>query len=274
MSKPIVVTLTSIPPRFPNLLEKFESIKAQSKRAAEVVLYIPKAYRRFPGADVSLPKLPTWVRVVRLEEDLGPATKILPATREFYDDNVDLLLCDDDRFQDFRWIERFFECRGERPNDLICESGWNVDDRFGLLRQGAPLPRAVRDPISGRTLRYKILRALSLWTIPVSRTLFSNSGYVDIFEGSGGCLIPPQAFHRDVLSIPEIVWTVDDVWLSGMAWANNYKIWLNSTRIVRPKDGEYDRLAALRDFSIEGVGRNKADLVCVELLIKRYGIWC
>jgi len=275
-SKPIIVTLTSIPPRFENLPRRFASIDRQSVKPDLVELYLPKTYRRFSGPRPTLPPLPDWVNVIDVEDDMGPATKILPASRKWRSHDVDLLLCDDDRLQDRKWIARFVQARKERPKDIICERAWNIDERFGIKRQCLDQPRAKFTENRGHSLFYRIKKLLTLSKYTkrrVTRKLYANPGYGDIFEGFLGALVPPQAFHDDVWNIPDIVWTVDDVWLSGMAKANGYNVWVNG--IPRPVygDGKYDRIASLRDFSEMGVGRDGADRIAVDLLRSKYGIW-
>ncbi|MFY8147512.1 MAG: hypothetical protein ACOVME_13030, partial [Rhodobacter sp.] len=48
--------------------------------------------RRFPGAVPSLPPLHEWVDVIHCDDDLGPATKVLPAAARWRGTETDLLL--------------------------------------------------------------------------------------------------------------------------------------------------------------------------------------
>jgi hypothetical protein len=273
MKKPIIVTLTSIPARFPNLLAKVESLLHQTVAPEAIQIYIPKKYRRFPDASISLPKLPPGVEVIRVDEDLGPATKVLYAAKAYSDQNIDLLLCDDDRNQDPRWVERFATARYERPDDLICEEGWNIEDRLGLRRGFQEQPRAIRNPTRGKNLRYSAARALTLGLRAIHRKVYDCSGHVDVFEGYLGALVPSSAFHQDAWEIPEIVWTVDDVWLSGMAAANGVKVWLNAVSRPYLRDSKFGAVDALKNYSTRGVGRFEADRYCAELLREKYHIW-
>lgn len=273
--KPIIVTLTSIPPRYENLPRRFASIGCQSVRPDFVELYIPKTYRRFPGQRPSLPNIPDWVDVIEVDEDLGPATKILPATKKWRLHEVDLLLCDDDRSHDRRWISRFAEARRERPKDIICERAWNIDERYGIKREELDEPRARRDEHKGLKFVYKLVKLLTFkkYHYHVPRKIYLNSGYGDVFEGFLGVLAPPLAFHDDVWNIPDIVWTVDDVWLSGMAKANGYNVWVNAKPRPIYHDRKYDKIAALKNYEVGGVCRDDAELVAINLLRSKYGIW-
>lgn len=268
-----VVSLTSIPPRFGNLPARFKAIGNQTHRPDRVQLTLPKEYRRFPSARPSLPELPDWVEVVDCDFDFGPATKVLPAAERWQGTPTDLLICDDDRTQDKHWIERLVSGRRDRPQDIICERGWNIEDRFGIIQTEPSLPRARRHPTGGRTLGYKLQRALSFGQMHPPRKVYEQAGYVDVFEGFLGVIVPVEAIPQEAFTIPDIVWTVDDVWLSGMAATTGTKIWVQDTPRPVFSDGAADKLFALRDHVEQGVGRDSADQMAVEYLRQQYGIW-
>ena len=73
----LVISLTSITSRFPEIRPTLEALLAQSAPIEEIRLNIPRRYRRFPEYDGGLPDVPGGIRVIRPEEDLGPATKVL-----------------------------------------------------------------------------------------------------------------------------------------------------------------------------------------------------
>lgn len=271
--KPIVLTLTSIPPRFPNLPRKFKALEKQTQKPDFVELNIPKAYRRFPGELPVLPTLPDWVSVKFCEIDYGPASKVLPTVGRWRNKEADLLVCDDDRLPDRHWIERIAKTRAERPDDIITERGWNINERFGNIRADLDLPRALQDKKGGRTLAYRFKRTLSLGTLHPPRKLFQHSGYIDVFEGFLGALLPSAALPPAAFDIPEIIWTVDDVWLSGMAYHNGVKVWAHNTPRPVFSDGYYDKLSSLRDFTHVEYNRERADRYAVDYLRNTYGIW-
>jgi len=249
------------------------SLERQSVKPDQVEIYIPRKYRRFPDASVNLPKLPSWVSVITVEDDMGPATKVLPAARKWRGEDVDLLLCDDDRAEDPKWISRFAHARQERPKDIICEVAWNVHERFGWTPKKLDIPQAKLAEKRGRTLDYKFKKMLTLGLYQPPFQMYETSGYSDVFMGVHGALVPPQAFHDDAWTIPDIVWTVDDVWLSGMAKANGYGVWVNAVNRPINRDGKFDKVAALKNFVEQGIDRSGADRLCVDILRKQYGIW-
>ena len=271
--KPIVLTLTSIPPRFANLPRKFKSLEKQSQRPDFVELNIPQNYRRFPGELPTLPSLPDWVSVKFCEIDYGPASKVLPTVERWRNKEADFLICDDDRVHDCAWIERLAKSRLERPDDIITERGWNINERIGSIRSNLDLPRALHDPQGGRTLSYRFKRAISFGTFHPHRKLFHNSGYIDVFEGFLGALIPSAALPLAAFDIPEIIWMVDDVWLSGMAYHNGVKVWAHNTPRPVYSDSYYDKVSSLRDFTLVDYNRESADRHAVNYLRNTYGVW-
>ena len=43
-----------------------------------------------------------------------------------------------------------------------------------------------------------------------------KAGFADILQGLGGVVVRPDFFDDEAFDIPDILWAVDDVWLSGM----------------------------------------------------------
>lgn len=128
MSCPTIITLTSIPPRFSLLGFALNSLLNQNLPAQAIHLYIPERYRRFADWDGTLSQVPTGVTIRRCQHDLGPATKILPATRDCAGQDVDLLFCDDDKIYDPNWHSRFKRNHRSHPEACIVEAGENLPD--------------------------------------------------------------------------------------------------------------------------------------------------
>jgi hypothetical protein len=53
-----------------------------------------------------------------------------------------------------------------------------------------------------------------------------EAGYVDILQGLGGAVVRPEFFDDAAYDIPEVIWAVDDVWLSGILAKNGVPICL------------------------------------------------
>jgi len=271
--RPIVVSLTAIPPRYPNLRRKVNSLFRQTVLPTAIEIYIPKSYRRFPNVNTPFPELPKGVTVIHVDDDLGPATKLLPALDKWRGQDVDILICDDDRLQDPEWIARFAKARIIRPDDIICERGWNIHERLGFEQLQPLLPRALHSSNGGRSTSYRIKRALSLGLFHPERSVFESSGYVDIFEGFLGALIPPEGLPLQAWEIPDILWTVDDVWLSGMAKLNGVGVWAHNYRRPVSSNSKWDKVDSLTNWVEGGNNRQNADKMCVEYMRTQHGIW-
>jgi hypothetical protein len=263
----LIVTLSSIPPRFQELSPTLESILGQRSPADEIILYIPASYRRFAGWDGCLPSVPAGVSIRRTDIDYGPATKILPAVREFAGQNVDILFCDDDRSYDPDWTKRFLELRPLKPGLCLAEGGKDLEDLKEAGRDPARMPRV---KLRIGTLKGRLETAFRSKKRPISR--FSASGYCDVFLGSKGVLVRPEFFARSVFDIPENLWTVDDFWLSGHLETRDIGIWINGNAPFL-WEREIGAVSPLRTFVANGHDRDAANDACVEYYRRTCGIW-
>ena len=119
---------------------------------------------------------------------------------------------------------------------------------------------------------YRLRRALSfgLW----KRFGLEIEGYADIFEGFGGFLVRPEFFDDAANNIPDILWTVDDVWLSGCLERRGVPIWRireNFLSINAVKRGLVP--SALGSLVYKGHGRDSANRLCIDYFKNTYGIW-
>ena len=272
-SSTMILTLTTIPPRFEYINKFFNILEQQSIRPDHIEVYIAKKYRRFPGVRTPLPVLPSWVEIVETECDFGPATKILPALRRWRGKDVDILYCDDDQIYDQKWLERFASARRAHREDAICECGFDIDRRFGLTRQYERHPRVTRCPRDGKSMLYRLSRGLSFTKYKPRRQRYIASGYIDVAEGFGGVSVRPNFFHERVFEIPDVLWTVDDIWLSGMLEANNVGIWINHNGLTPTFPMSSSSINPLIKHLEDGIDRTTADRMCVEYFKRNYGIW-
>ncbi len=277
MTKPIILTLTSIPPRFRFLPQFFASLADQTVAPSGVELNLARRYRRFPGELPSLPPLPDWVDVHWIEDDLGPATKALPAARRHLGTDAELLICDDDRLHGPNWIRNFVELRRKRPDDILAGWGFDVDDRY-------PFSKITRkDMPRGRVLIFTPLgRARHLashcyaWAGPTIRHEWPHSdfpGYVDCFCGFRGVLAPPAAFGEAAWSIPDGIRLVDDVWLSGHATLAGFKIWMDNAKVNKVQWTRSERTSPLTQATHDSMGRAELDQLAIRHFQDTYGLW-
>ncbi|WP_049643845.1 glycosyltransferase family A protein [Candidatus Rhodobacter oscarellae] len=274
----LVISLTTIPSRFDQIGPTLDSLLAQSRRPDHIQLHIPKHYRRFPDYDGRLPKVPRGIEIIRPDEDLGPATKVLPAARTLRGTSANLLFCDDDRIYHPRWAERLTDAQQEHPDACIAALGCEASLIAEANMARAMQPRAAKRPWEHDPwymARYAWWLQRRKYRNPPDRPrrqVFRRPGYIDIFMGFGGVLVRPEFFDDTAYEIPEICWTVDDFWLSGMLAARGIPIWI-ATGLNEPQNTDCYMNDALFAATISGIRRPDAETHCVEHLRERYGIW-
>lgn len=275
----LIISLSSIPPRFPRIGPTLESLLAQRVKADRVLLFIPRAYPRFPGWDGVLPKVPKGVEIRRCAVDYGPATKVLAAVRDFRGQDCQILFCDDDRIYDRRLTTRVLRQAALHPGCCIAENGYHTWRITGVEGTRALQPRARR--------RWRIadieFQLRYLWQDlragagrknlrEPARRVNWRSGFVDILEGSGGALVRPEYFDDSAFEIPPELRSVDDVWLSGMLAWKNVPIWLRAN-IYEQGFSDAEPLAPLSLSVNAGVTQDAANARAVAYMQKTYGIW-
>ncbi len=274
-----IITLSTIPPRFGMIGESLESLTQQSADIDRVILYIPRNYRRFPDYDGTLPDVPDGVEIVRIDDDLGPATKVLPAIREYQGQDVNILFCDDDRIYLKNWAQALLDGATQHPNHIVCMRGINMDFIGAPPCQNEDQPRAMR---SSRKFNFdyrfkRILQQLDFLSLftpkhKPARMDFKTSGYTDILEGTGGVLLRAEFFDDTAFDIPQALWAVDDVWLSGHAARKGVKIW-GVGGVKSSVELPVLHQAALHNAVIDGLNRQQANQACIKYFRDTYGIW-
>jgi hypothetical protein len=255
----VIVSLTSIPPRFDHLKDTIESLQKQSV-SPKIFLSIPKQYRRTDFRDQRLPKIVSSVELLRPEEDFGPATKLLPvleALKERPDQSI--VYCDDDRIYDSRWLEELVSAGEERSSCCITSLGKrveNIDARYAYKKSF--VRKALR--------RLFPTSAIAPWCPP------REMGFVDVSLGYSGVLVRPRFFTNRVFNIPDLIWPVDDIWLSGNLAVNKVKVFsLGSDE--KAGIGLTERVSALSRLTYRGLHRAAADKFAVEYFRREFGVW-
>jgi len=169
------ISLTSIPPRYPQLGPVLESLLAQRPAPDRVILSLPERYARF--APAALPALPDGVDVLHVPQDEGPATKVLPAARALAGRVDRLIYCDDDWLMPPDWAARVLCAQSDR--EAVAASGFDVSRLRRHSHCAAGPERA------------------------------------DIAQGFAGVAVRPEWFARAGQSPPPAAWPVDDIWLSA-----------------------------------------------------------
>jgi hypothetical protein len=266
-----VISLTSIPPRFPYLEATLSSLLQQG--ADEVRLYIPEAYRRFPEWDGALPMVPNGVRISRCDEDYGPATKILPACRDLAGQDAQILFCDDDGVFASKWASRLYKLQSLRPHEAVASYVRPVQGYLKHHVTSRNQPQAWQLPIAwdlpyrfGR-LMFKFLRTPAPWHRP-----FARAGYGDIFFGVGGVVVRPSFFDDVSFDVPTQAWAVDDIWLSAQLARRDIPVYC-PFRHPMPRALAHAHASSLFDMTVDGQGRQMLNRSAAEYCRDRFQIW-
>ena len=265
MDDPTIITLSSVPPRFAHLGPTLASLLQQTLPAAQIILYLPHRYRRFPDWDGTLPDLPPGITLRRVPEDLGPGTKILPALQEFAGQNVELLFCDDDVLYPPDWHQRFKRLRHAHPDAALCEVSHDLP--------GAEHRRQPRMQRWSQTDLDAHIATLP-WPKPKPPPLIRKSGYADVLEGWGGAMVRPAFFDKRVFDIPPHLWMVDDPWLSGHLALRRIPIWTNADHLPPQRRHAVAHDIAPLFFAVfDGNGRQDSDEACIAHYQTVHRIW-
>lgn len=273
-----LISLSSIPPRFDKLEPGLSSLLAQTAQVDEIRLVIPRRYRRFPDWDGSLPRVPKGIRITRTDEDLGPATKILPTAFDLAGHpEARILFCDDDHWYRSDWAEQLFSVSEARPDEAITGFS-NSLSNYGLtvLPGNLPGPRAVfrSRRWSPRSRLFLALHRLSLGLVRRDRRWrpMARAGYAELFSGFSGLVVRPPFFDPEDAEIPDLAFPVDDIWLSGCLARKGIPIFAPAG-ILTPWRTDANDADPLYAAQFDGAGRAALDLGCIRYLQQTYGIW-
>lgn len=266
-----VISLTSIPSRFKGLEPTLLSLLRQG--ADEVRLYIPQAYRRFPDWDGTLPLVPNGVTICRTGQDLGPATKVLPAARELRGSGAQILFCDDDCICDDGWAKKLFDIQDKRPGEAIAVYVRPAEGYVPNEVNNGGMPRAKQLPIQ-YDIPYRLSRLMSkvFKTKTFKRRPFVVPGYGEIFFGVAGVVVRPEFFDDIAFDIPEEAWAVDDVWLSANLARQGIRIYCPWMMALPDATGMATQ-DALLDAEFLGKKRQELNKAAAKVCQQKFGVW-
>ncbi|KPA21378.1 hypothetical protein shim_20820 [Shimia sp. SK013] len=275
-----VITLSAIPPRFSSMQVTLELLLAQRTKPEAVILYIPRAYDRFPEWDGTLPEVPKGVEIRQVEADLGPATKVLPALREFAGQDMNILFCDDDIHYRDTWARGFLNAAKRHPGCCIALAGQQVGKFHENAVPSVHMPRAVRQwvitdvefHLRNRIERFHADRAGARFH-RVGRRIYLRGGYADVLQGYAGVMVRPEFFAPEVFNVPVEARNVDDIWLSGMLAKAGTPIWVPG--LMREPDVLISghQSDALHQTDVDGLGRNAQNRRAIGYLRDTFGVW-
>ena len=253
LRKRIIVTLTTIPPRFIRLHYTLESLFCQTVQPDMIVINVPEKYNNYSN-DILFPKVEKEYVIVNRCKDYGPATKLLGLYgTKIYNDMCDddiIIVVDDDRNYNNKMIEGMLNYHRQYPNAALTIAGWDIEalTRNKIQYEKTKMPRGMSD--------------------------FKSFGYVDILGGCCGFLLTKSGCpfnHSMIFALKpnDPKYYVDDVWLSGFLTLNGVDIYIIpnvTTRDEPPTVNNY--ICPLANET-----REPKNIACIEYFRKNYGIW-
>ncbi len=223
LPRPLIVSLTSYPPRFATLAPTLHCLLMQDMRADRVVLWV---------AHADLPLLPGEVRALQSAglqietcDDTGSYKKLVPALERWPE--AFIATADDDVFYPRTWLRELVAGYDASTRTIPCHRAHEI-----VLDQNAkPAPYA-RWAFEAKT------RTASALTFPT---------------GVGGVLYPPGALHPDVTRaalFTELAPTSDDAWFYMMARRQGWRFHRISAR--RFVSWPRSQAAALQHANVAG----------------------
>ncbi len=190
----VVVSLTTIPSRLPQLRQILQSLRRQTRKPDAIYLNLPFHFRhRTLG---SLPQTPSFldafpeVTVLRCE-DFGPATKLLPVLKRETSPETLLVTADDDTVYPPEWLHHLAEAANRLPDCALAYRGRQ------FVRHGNKVLYWHSRVVACHTLR----RAIP----------------VEILTGTWGCAYRRRFFDDQVFAMDQLPTAMlcDDLWFSG-----------------------------------------------------------
>lgn len=187
---PLIVSLTSYPPRFGTLALTIKSLLSQSIYPDKVILWIAHEDRNF------LPKAVLALQNSGLEieycDDLKSYKKIIPALYQYPE--AIIVTADDDLYYWRTWLEELIGAYNCTKSEVVCHRGHHIKLDY-----------------DGNILPY------NNWDGEINR---SETSKLIFPTGVGGVLYPPGIFSSEVINrdlFMRLCPTADDIWLYWMA---------------------------------------------------------
>ena len=190
---PLVVALTSYPPRIRSAWRTIETLLRQTMRPQSVVLVLAK--EEFPHQ-----RLPLRIRlqqrrgleILWVEKNGKSFDKLIPLLERY--PGASIITCDDDKYFPSTLVASLVKAHSVHPGAIIGARGWSM--KFS------------RD---GKNVLYG-----DNWT----RALAGDTGHHLFMPGGNGTLYPPGSLAKGVTDLScafELCPTADDIWFWGHA---------------------------------------------------------
>ena len=196
--RPLIVSLTSIPPRLDHVQFPLSSLLSQSLQPDQLILWLPETIGG--GKEKNIPdnliRLIDRGLTIEYCQDIGPHTKLNYALLNFPD--AIIVTADDDKFYPRSWLSDLYTAYLQEPNYIHAH-------RAHLMTFD----------------HEKQLKSYADWDLN-TRKIVGPSQFL-FPTGTGGVLYPPKILHDEVLNQEaffKLCPNNDDIWYKAMALLN------------------------------------------------------
>ena len=250
----IIISLTTIPPRFDNLYFTIDSILSQSILPDIILIHIPEKYNNYSYDFNSLPKFSSDKVIINNKvKDYGPATKLLGLyDNELYkkmsEEDI-IIVIDDDRIYNTDLIKNMIYYHKLYPDKALTVAGWEIEDlaKKKFIINNKKQPRGIE---------------------------FLTCGYIDFIGGCCGFVLnkkmcPFQYEELFDLHPDDNNYWVDDIWISGFLTLSNIDIYIIPNAIFN------DEIRSINNqiSPLYNDERREKNIKCIEYFRDKYNIW-
>lgn len=227
---PLIVSLTSYPPRFNSVFLTIESLLNQNLRPDKIILWLAQEEINQKPLPRNLTKLKARGLEIRtVEENIKSYKKLIYALEEF--SHCLIITCDDDLMYPARFLQGLYRSYQQYPDCISAYRGWimkwqNAHKLMPYLQWGRPNHQHQKP----------------------CDALFPTTG--------GGVLYPPNALHKKTTD--RIFMTLcpyaDDVWFKAMSLLNHTKVVM-----VKNKNIDFPNIKNAKSQRLWQINRHKND---------------
>lgn len=199
----VSISFTSIPSRIADTRPTINSLLDQSVRPENIFIHIP--------GDPETTELPDFIKnnsaikINWIKNDLGPATKLIPALEMVKQDDL-IIVLDDDQVYPKRLVETYQKYSKELPDVAFCQVGWRVPKSFNH-----------EDRVQKWGAKFRLTGQES----PIK-----EMEEIEVLQGASSYAVKPKFFDAEVSdyeAAPKEARFVDDIWFSGLLAKKNVK---------------------------------------------------
>jgi hypothetical protein len=190
----VIVSLSTLPDRIDNLEPTVRCLLEQTRPPDEIVIAVPRFSNRQQKEYIVpnyLERIPR-IRILRCQQDWGPATKFIPVIQEELSagrGNTLIMVVDDDRVYPRDALESYLHYHAQLPDAALCF-------------RGALMPPSL----------------VWFWPKMIRANQIREPKPVAVITGTASYLVQPRFFDSalwDYTDAPQSAFYMDDIWISG-----------------------------------------------------------